>query len=1001
MPRAVLKEEQRNFYRQYAGELSIEQLDQYFYFSEIDLEQINEARTDSNKLGFALQLGTVRFLGGFFESVKNIPSTVVHYVASQLKVNPDIVNDYTSATTIKNHKQKIQSTFNYRKLTGETRKEMLAWFFERAMVTSERESVLIDQFLHLLLTEHILLPRITSFERLVASTLDQAKEEIYMRLVAAVPKEKIKQLEDLLVLVTANKFSSSITKMDHLKQSLTEGKRELERGFQRLKQLNAFQSETWDLSGIPHTRLKKMAEYTAVSTSQSVQRFTGNQKIAHLVALVAIYRVKALDELLQALIVYYSEKFTHAKNKELSERKQSLKKYDSATLSLTEAFSEMKEIVKNEALTDQQVRERLSELLIAESLEEHLDFIEQTAKSIYEPIAVKELIDKYPIFTCFLTDMIELLPLQFAQTKQGNQLKSLWNLLCNRHPKKFTFEDYSAGKQFVPKKWQHFIENNPNECNRALRIVIIELLVPSLKNHNAYISYSRTFKDPMTELISDDTWKSRREALLKQLHLPEDPKKAIQNFSSELHLSYGYSLQEWSQNTMTRIEKDHLVVSTIRKKRETKEFKRFLKRVKELMPAIDLADLLMEINQRLDLTQYFYHISQNETRMTDLDISMMAVLLAEATNIGIGSVSKKNVASLKQGRLSYVRLNYERLETLIAANNCIVTSYNQLDMAAYWGDGTVASADGIRYVTPRKSIYSKANNKYYGKGHKGITYYNFVSDHYIGFQGMVIPGTERDSLYILEGLLEQSSELSIQQISTDTAGYSALVFGLFGLLGYQFSPRIADSGNSKIWRINKHADYKELNPFSKNTIRVDLIEKHWADILKVIGSLKEGLVSATELIRALRRENHSTSLGQALEEVGKIFKTKHLLRYYCDEDYARAILNQLNKGESRHNLCRKIYFGKNGKLYQAYYEGMEDQLSALGLVTNAVIYWNALYLEKVLTQITAEGIPYTNQDIESLSPLLFEHINFVGQYSFQYDKDLENGKLRALNRADS
>lgn len=1001
MPRAVLKEEQRNFYRQYAGELSIEQLDQYFYFSEIDLEQINEARTDNNKLGFALQLGTVRFLGGFFESVKNIPSTVVHYVARQLKLTPDVVNDYTSVATIKNHKQKIQSTFNYRKLTGETKKEMLAWLFERAVVTSERESVLIDQFLHLLLTEHVLLPRITSFERLVAATLDQAKEETYVRLVAAVPNEKIKQLEDLLVLVTANKFGSSITKMDHLKQSLTEGKRELERGFQRLKQLNAFQSETWDLSGIPHTRLKQMAEYTAASTSQSVQRFTGNQKIAHLVAFVAIYRVKALDELLQALIVYYSEKFTHAKNKELSERKQSLKKYDSATLSLTEAFSEMKEIVKNEALTDQQVRERLSELLIAESLEEHLDFIEQTAKSIYEPIAVKELIDKYPIFTCFLTDMIELLPLQFAQTKQGNQLKSLWNLLCNRHPKKFTFEDYSAVKQFVPKKWQHFIENNPDECNRALCIVIIDLLVPSLKNHNAYISYSRAFKDPMAELISDDTWKSRRDPLLKQLNLSESPKKAIQKLSSELHLSYETTLQEWSHSTMTRIEKDHLVVSTIRKKRETKEFKQFLKRVKELMPAIDLADLLMEINQRLDLTQYFYHISQNETRMTDLDISMMAVLLAEATNIGIGSVSKKNVASLKQGRLSYVRLNYERLETLIAANNCIVTSYNQLGMAAYWGDGTVASADGIRYVTPRKSIYSKTNNKYYGKGHKGITYYNFVSDHYIGFQGMVILGTERDSLYILEGLLEQSSELSIQQISTDTAGYSDLVFGLFGLLGYQFSPRIADPGNSKIWRINKQADYKELNPFSKNTIRVDLIEKHWTDILKVIGSLKEGLVSATELIRALRRENHSTSLGQALEEVGKIFKTKHLLRYYCDEDYARAILNQLNKGESRHNLCRKIYFGKNGKLYQAYYEGMEEQLSALGLVTNAVIYWNALYLEKVLTQITAEGIPYTNQDIESLSPLLFEHINFVGQYSFQYDKDLENGKLRALNRADS
>lgn len=999
MPRKILQNEQRLCYRKYAGEPSIEQLNQYFYFSEFDLEQINEARTDSNKLGFALQLGTVRFLGGFFDFIKDIPTSVITFVTEQLDIDLEAVDHYTSAATIRNHKQRIQSKFNYQKFTGETRSKMLEWLFERAMVTSERESVLVDQFLHFLITKRVLLPRITSFERLVATTLDQAQEQTYAKLAAVVLPEQVKQLENLLVLVTTTKFGSSIVKMDHLKQPLTEGKRELDRGFERVKQLNAFKSDLWDLSEIPHTRLQKMAEYAATSTSQSVQRFTGKQKLAYLVAFVSVYRIKALDELLQALIVYYSEKFSHAKNKELSERKLSLKKYDDAALSLTETFFQVKEIVKNEQLPDQKAREQLVALLNIENLDDQLDFICQTAKSTYEPIAVKELMDKASSFTCFLPNMVELLPLEFAETKQGNHLKMLWRLLENTTTRTFSFSDYSLVRQAVPKRWQHFIESNPTECNRAVSIVIVELLITSLKNHNTYVSYSKAFKDPMADLLSDEVWRTRRKPLLKQLGLSEFPKEAIKKFSEELHLSYEYTLQEWSQNTMSRIEKDHLVVSNIRKKRETKEFQRLLKRVKELMPAIDLADLLMEINQRLDLTQYFYHISQNETRMTDLDISMMAVLLAEATNIGIGAVSKKNVASLKQGRLSYVRLNYERLETLVSANNCIVSSYNELIMANYWGDGTVASADGIRYVTPRKSIYSKANNKYYGKGNKGITYYNFISDHYIGFQGMVIPGTERDSLYILEGLLEQPSELQPHQISTDTAGYSDLVFGIFGLLGYQFSPRIADPGKSKIWRINQQADYKELNPFSKNKIRVDIIEKHWADILKVIGSLKEGLVSATELIRALRRENHSASLGQALEEVGKIYKTKHLLRYYCDEDYARSILNQLNKGESRHNLCRKIYFGKNGKLYQAYYEGMEEQLSALGLVTNAVIYWNALYLEKVLEQITVEGISYTDKDIERLSPLLFEHINFVGQYSFQYDKELENGKLRALNRA--
>lgn len=56
---------------------------------------------------------------------------------------------------------------------------------------------------------------------------------------------------------------------------------------------------------------------------------------------------------------------------------------------------------------------------------------------------------------------------------------------------------------------------------------------------------------------------------------------------------------------------------------------------------------------------------------------------------------------------------------------------------------------------------------------------------------------------------------------------------------------------------------------------------------------------------------------------------------------------QLNKGEARHALCRNIFYGRKGKLYQTYYDGMEEQLNALGLVTNAIIYWNSLYLEKV------------------------------------------------------
>lgn len=77
-----------------------------------------------------------------------------------------------------------------------------------------------------------------------------------------------------------------------------------------------------------------------------------------------------------------------------------------------------------------------------------------------------------------------------------------------------------------------------------------------------------------------------------------------------------------------------------------------------------------------------------------------------------------------------------------------------------------------------------------------------------------------------------------------------------------------------------------------------------------------------------------------------------------------------------------IFYGKKGKLYQTYIDGMEKQLIALSIVTNAIIYWNTLYLERVIAQMCVEGFNCSEEKIYKLSPLLFEHINFVGKYSF-------------------
>ncbi len=52
---------------------------------------------------------------------------------------------------------------------------------------------------------------------------------------------------------------------------------------------------------------------------------------------------------------------------------------------------------------------------------------------------------------------------------------------------------------------------------------------------------------------------------------------------------------------------------------------------------------------------------------------------------------------------------------------------------------------------------------------RGITYYNYTSDQFTGFNGIVISGTIRDSLYLLQGILEQQTMLHPKEIITDTA----------------------------------------------------------------------------------------------------------------------------------------------------------------------------------------------------------------------------------------
>ncbi|MFC7641572.1 Tn3 family transposase [Streptosporangium lutulentum] len=405
----------------------------------------------------------------------------------------------------------------------------------------------------------------------------------------------------------------------------------------------------------------------------------------------------------------------------------------------------------------------------------------------------------------------------------------------------------------------------------------------------------------------------------------------------------------------------------------------------------------------------FEHISGSHVRREDLDITLAALTVARSCNVGLVPVTKAGVAALTQHRLIGVEKGYFHGEGIAAASARLVDSQARIDITADWGGGLVASADGMRFVVPVRSLYARPSPLYFGRGKRsrGATWLNVVSDKVMGLGGLVVPGTLRDSLFILDAIHRLDATEQPEIIITDTGSYSDIVYGMFAVCGYQFAPRHADISDTQLWWIDtamlegtltkgtkQTNGWGDFNTLGLRRVSLPAILSQWDDMVRVAGSLSTNQVRAHDLIRMMTADGRLTGLGNAFAHYGRIFKTLHLLQVLHVEEYRRMIGAQLNIGESRHFLARRVFFGNLGRLIRGYARGMEDQVGALGLGLNAITWWNSLYIDAAVKKLEAGGLGISPAIRARLSPLLFEHINFHGFYPFNRP-DL-GGRLREL-----
>ncbi|WP_245814047.1 transposase [Rhodococcus marinonascens] len=504
-----------------------------------------------------------------------------------------------------------------------------------------------------------------------------------------------------------------------------------------------------------------------------------------------------------------------------------------------------------------------------------------------------------------------------------------------------------------------------------------------LKHRNIFAPSSSRWRDPRAHLLAGPAWESAREAGMNALGLPASPGPLLAERAAELDAAYRELAARLGEDTPATVDDDgKLHVAALRATPDPPSLVDLRRRVEAMLPRVDLPEVVLEVmSWHPGFIEAFTHTSGNEARVADLGLSAAAVLCAYSMNVGFTAVAGGGAAALTRDRLHHVDQSYVRPETITAANVALIEAQAEIELAQAWGGGLLASVDGLRFVVPVRTIHARPNPHFFGPK-RGITWLNMINDQSAGLADKVVRGTPRDSLNFVDVLYSQRGGTVPESIITDTGSYSDITFGLVHLIGRQYRPQLAKLPDQRLWRIDVNADYGPLGRAARGRIDVEKITAHREDMCRVAVSIHSGEVSAHDVTRMISRDGQPTQLGQAIAHYGRIFKTLHILRFVDDEPYRREGKTQANLIEGRHDLARRIFHGNKGEIHRAYFDGMEDQLSALGLVLNCVVLWNTFYLDRALNELRTQGYPVLDTDVARLSAFVRDHLGIDGHYSF-------------------
>ncbi|MFI9638034.1 DUF4158 domain-containing protein [Nocardia sp. NPDC051929] len=280
------------------GEPSTEDLQRFFYLDDQDRVLIGKRRGEASRLGFALQLTTVRFLGTFLDDPLDVPAGVVDELAGQLGIaDPSVVKSYVERVNTKwEHRREICRAQGWRDFAS-VGEELTRWIDDRAWNTGAGPKTIFDGVVAWLRARQVLLPAVGELERLVARVVRATHVRLWTTLAELVTARQAGLLLDLIEVPDGRRVSA----LEVLRRGPTDPTaKALVAACRRIAQVAGMGVGAVDLAAVPQRRVVDLARRGMTSNATDLRHTRPHSKrLATLLSTAVYLEGKATDDALE------------------------------------------------------------------------------------------------------------------------------------------------------------------------------------------------------------------------------------------------------------------------------------------------------------------------------------------------------------------------------------------------------------------------------------------------------------------------------------------------------------------------------------------------------------------------------------------------------------------------------------------------------------------------------------------------------------------------------